>query len=175
MPRLGYAGIAALLFGALAVTTNFDFLNMGFAAHLLGNSLIILSALCWGIDNNISRTLVRRYDPRALPFYKLLLGLAFLAPAMLLFGGPLTTDEPSLAALLAVVFGLAGVAAVTFLMYVAFKDIGAMRVGALISTSALFGVLIAFLVLGTPPTAVQLGGGLLMIAGTFLVVRRQSA
>jgi len=43
-----------------------------------------------------------------------------------------------------------------------------MRAGAIISTSALFGVAIAFAVFGTPPTAVQFGGGLLMVAGTFL-------
>ena len=43
-----------------------------------------------------------------------------------------------------------------------------MRAGAIISTSALFGVAIAFAVFGDAPSAPQLGGGLLMVAGTFL-------
>jgi drug/metabolite transporter (DMT)-like permease len=56
--------------------------------------------------------------------------------------------------------------------YIAFEEIGAIRTGALISTSALFGVAIAFAYFGASaaPSAVQLGGGLLMVAGTFLTI-----
>jgi len=39
----------------------------------------------------------------------------------------------------------------------------------------LFGVAIAFAAFGTPPTAVQFGGGLLMVAGTFLTIQPERA
>lgn len=176
LPRLGYVGIAGLLVGAVAVTTDFDFVELGFTANLLGNVMIILSALCWGIDNNISRTLVRRYDPRALPFYKLTLGLVFLWPLWFLLEGTLdfAVGDVPFVVLLILLLGIAGVAMVIFFLYVAFKDIGAMRAGALISTSALFGVAVAFAVLGQPPSPVQLGGGILMVVGTLLIVYRRA-
>ena len=69
---------------------------------------------------------------------------------------------------MAVFLGIGSVAGVMWFFYIAFQEIGAMRTGAIISTSALFGVAIAFAVFGTAPTPVQFGGGLLMVAGTFL-------
>jgi len=166
VPRRGYLGIAVLLVGALAVTTNFDFGSIQFRQYLFGNILLILSSLCFGIDNNMSRVLVMKYDRRAIPFYKIVIGLAVLAPISLLLGSSYAFDVEHL--FLATALGLVGVAGVIWFFYIAFQEIGAMRAGAIISTSALFGVAIAFAVFGTPPTAVQLGGGLLMVAGTFL-------
>jgi len=166
VPRRGYLGIAALLVGALAVTTSFDFVNLTFLENLVGNTLLILSSLCFGIDNNMSRLLVQRYDRRAIPFYKLVIGLAILVPVSLAAGVPyaFTPYHASLVILL----GLTGVTLVIWFFYIAFQEIGAMRAGAIISTSALFGVAVAFAVFGNPPSLVQLGGGLLMVAGAFL-------
>ena len=168
VPRRGYLGIAVLLVGALAVTTNFDFGSIQFRQYLFGNILLILSSLCFGIDNNMSRVLVMKYDRRAIPFYKILIGLAVLAPISLLLGSSYAFDVEHL--FLGAALGLVGVAGVIWFFYIAFQEIGAMRAGAIISTSALFGVAIAFAVLPThpTPTIVQFGGGLLMVAGTFL-------
>jgi len=166
VPRRGYAGIALLLVGAVAVTTNFDFVTFGFTAHLLGNSLLILSSMLFGIDNNMSRVLIQRYDRRGIPFYKIWIGLAVMIPVSLAIGAPYLVSLSTVS--LAAVLGLGSVAGVMWFFYIAFEEIGAMRTGALISTSALFGVAIAFAAFGVPPTAVQFGGGLLMVAGTFL-------
>ena len=166
VPRRGFLGIAVLLVGALAVTTNFDFASVEFRQYLFGNLLLILSSLCFGIDNNMSRVLVMKYDRRAIPFYKIVIGLAVLAPLTLILGTSFALDLNQLT--LAALLGLVGVVVVIWFFYIAFQEIGAMRTGAIISTSALFGVAIAFAVFGTPPTAVQFGGGLLMVAGTFL-------
>lgn len=166
VPRRGYLGIAALLVGAVAVTTSFDFVNLSFTQNLLGNSMLILSSLCFGIDNNMSRILVQKYDRRGIPAYKLTIGLAVLIPLALLFGTSFAFSAYH--ASLAVFLALTGVALVIWFFYIAFQDIGAMRAGAIISTSALFGVAIAFAVFGRPPSAVQFAGGLLMVAGVFL-------
>lgn len=166
VPRRGYLGIAALLVGAVAVTTNFDFVTFGFTAHLLGNTMLILSACLFGIDNNVSRVLITRYDRRGIPFFKLWIGLAVLLPVSLAIRAPYQFSPSVLG--LAVLLGIGSVAGVMWFFYIAFQEIGAMRAGALIATSALFGVAIAFAVFGTPPTPVQFGGGLLMVGGTFL-------
>ncbi len=166
VPRRGYLGIAALLVGAVAVTTNFDFVTFGFTAHLLGNTMLILSACLFGIDNNVSRVLITRYDRRGIPFFKLWIGLAVLIPISLAIRAPYQFSPSVLG--LAVLLGIGSVAGVMWFFYIAFQEIGAMRTGALIATSALFGVAIAFAVFGTPPTPVQFGGGLLMVGGTFL-------
>lgn len=166
VPRRGYVGIAVLLVGAVAVTTSFDFVNLTFLDNLLGNTLLILSSLFFGIDNNMSRVLVQKYDRRAIPFYKLAIGLAVLVPLAFLLGVPFAFSPYH--ASLAVLLGITGVTLVIWFFYIAFQEIGAMRAGAIISTSALFGVAVAFAVFGKPPTLVQFGGGLLMVAGTFL-------
>ncbi|HEV8596047.1 MAG TPA: DMT family transporter [Thermoplasmata archaeon] len=166
VPRRGYLGIALLLAGAVAVTTNLDFVSFGFTAHLAGNSLLIASSCLFGIDNNVSRVLISRYDRRGIPFFKIWIGLAVIIPISLAVRAPYTFSPSILA--LAVFLGIGSVAGVMWFFYIAFQEIGAMRTGALISTSALFGVAIAFGVFGTAPTAVQFGGGLLMVAGTFL-------
>ena len=166
VPRRGYFGIAALLVGAVAVTTNLDFVTLGFTAHLAGNSLLILSSCLFGIDNNMSRVLITRYDRRGIPFFKIWIGLAVLIPISLAIRAPYTFSASILE--LAVFLGLGSVAGVMWFFYIAFQEIGAMRTGALISTSALFGVGIAYGAFHTAPTAAQFGGGLLMVAGTFL-------
>ncbi len=166
VPRRGYVGIAALLVGAVAVTTEFDFVTFGFTEHLLGNTLLILSALAFGVDNNVSRVVITRYDRRGIPFYKLWLGLAILIPLSLALSIPFPVDGQTLPLILFLAFG--GVTGVMWFFYIAFQEIGAMRAGALIATSALFGVAIAFAAFGDPPSAAQLGGGLLMVLGTFL-------
>ena len=167
VPRRGYLGIAALLVGAVAVTTNFDFVTFGFTAHLLGNTFLILSAFFFGIDNNVSRVLIMRYDRRGIPFYKLWIGLAVLIPVSFTIGAPYAISTSAIA--LVLLLGVGAVTGVMWFFYIAFQEIGAMRAGALISTSALFGVAIAFAAFGTPPSAAQFGGGLLMVAGTFLI------
>ena len=166
VPRRGYLGIAALLAGAIAVTTEFDFVTFRFAEHLLGNTMLILSAVGFGIDNNVSRVLIRTYDRRGIPFYKLWIGLAVIIPITLVLRLPYPVNGETLPLIL--FLGLGGVAAIMWFFYIAFQEIGAMRSGAIISTSALFGVAIAFGVFGDLPSAAQLGGGLLMVAGTFL-------
>lgn len=166
VPRRGYVGIAAILVGVLAVTTKFDLSDVEFSRYLIGNVLLILSSLSFGIDNNMSRVLVMKYDRRAIPFYKTVIGLAVLVPLALALGTSFTFDLNHFA--LAATLGLVGVAGVIWFFYIAFQEIGAMRAGAIISTSALFGVAFAFGVFGASPTPVQLGGGLLMVAGTFL-------
>ena len=172
VPRRGYFGIAALLVGAVAVTTNFDFVTFGFTAHLAGNSMLILSSACFGIDNNVSRILIQRYDRRGIPFFKLWIGLAAVIPIALLAGIPFAVSTPMVPYI--VLLGLGSVTGVMWFFYIAFEEIGAIRTGALISTSALFGVAIAFAAFGTPPTAVQFGGGLLMVAGTLLTLESKA-
>jgi len=167
VPRRGYGGIVLLLIGAVAVTTGFDFVTFGFAEHLLGNTMLILSALCFGIDNNVSRILIRTYDRRGVAFYKIWIGLPVLIPVAIVLGLPWPTSVDAVP--LVLFLGLGGVAGVIWFFYIAFEEIGAMRTGALISTSALFGVTIAFAAFGEPPSAAQLGGGLLMVAGVFLM------
>jgi len=168
VPRRGYVGIAALLVGAVAVTTEFDFVTFGFKEHLLGNTMLILSAVGFGIDNNVSRVLVARYDRRGIPFFKLWIGLAVILPLALVLRVPFPFNAETAPLILLLAIG--GVAGIMWFFYIAFQEIGAMRAGAIISTSALFGVAIAFAVFGDPPSAPQLGGGLLMVAGTFLML-----
>ncbi len=64
--RKDYFGILLLLIGAVFITTNGEFQNLTLAQQIIGNLLIILACLFWGIDNNLSKLLSKQRDLRML-------------------------------------------------------------------------------------------------------------
>jgi len=165
LTRRGYLALAGIVLGAFTVTTELQLGNLGAVEFLAGNLLLILGTFFWGVDNNGSTILGRR--SRILPMIsaKLLLGSALLVPILVATGAPLLPTGPDAWLVLVLAFG--GVASFTVLFYHSLRVIGAMRAGSILSTSALWGVLISLALFpGQPLTPVQLVGGVLMIVAT---------
>ena len=160
--RSGYAMIAAIAGGAFVVATNLEFSASAFATFLSGNLLLLAAASLWGLDNILSAVLTRRTSIPAVLAVRLLLGVAFLAPVLGALGTSLRI--PSDVVLLLIAYALACIALYAILIYYAFRAIGPLRSGAVLSTSALWGVLIALYVFPTQvPSPAQLFGGAVMI------------
>lgn len=170
-----YAALAGIAVGAFLVTTQLRFGDVRFFEFLVGNVLLVASAACWGISNTVSTILLRRIPIARLLALQLLIGAAVLAPIVLLAGASLTVPINVLPLL--VFLSLSAVGMFSVLFFYAFRTIGAMRTGAVLPTSALWGILLALYLFPTETlSAVQiLGGGLMVGALVAFYILREPA
>ncbi len=165
LTRRGYLALAGIVFGAFTVATELQVGNLAAVQYLAGNLMLIVGTFFWGVDNNGSTVLSRRSRIVPMISAKLLLGSVLLIPVLVATGNPLLPGGPNAWLILVIAFG--GVAGFTVLFYHALRIIGAIRAGSILSTSALWGVLISLALFpGQPLTATQLAGGALMIGAT---------
>lgn len=165
LARRGYIALAGIVLGAFTVTTGLQLTDVASARYLGGNLLVLLATFFWGVDNSGSAILSRR--SRIIPMIsaKLLLGAGLLLPLLFLTGAPLVPTGPEAWILFVIAFGC--VAAFTMLFYFALRTIGAMRAGSILSTSALWGVVLSLLLFpGEALTPPQVAGGALMVIAT---------
>ena len=165
LSRRGYVALAGIVLGAFTVTTGLQLGDLASVQYLVGNLLVILATFFWGVDNNGSAVLSHR--SRILPMIsaKLLLGAAVLLPILVATGTPLLPSGPDAWVLFVIAFGC--VAAFTVLFYFSLRTIGAIRAGSILSTSALWGVLISLVLFpGEALTPTQIAGGALMVVAT---------
>ncbi len=164
----GYVALAGIVAGAFTVTTGLRLGDLSSVQYLVGNLMVILGTFFWAVDNNGSAVLSQRSRITPMISAKLLLGAGFLIPILLATGAPLVPTGPYAWVLLVIAFGC--VAAFTLLFYFSLRTIGAMRAGSILSTSALWGVLISLVLFpGEPLTPAQIAGGALMVVATILL------
>ncbi len=160
--RRGYLMIGAIAAGAFVVATNLDFSSAAFATFLFGNLLLIGAAAFWGLDNTASAVITKRISIPAVLSVRLLLGCLFLAPIIAVTNTPLAV--PTVAIPLLLGYSILTLSVFAVALYYAFRAIGPLRSGAVLSTSALWGVLFAlYLFPGQVPSPTQLVGGAVMV------------
>ncbi|NJE04701.1 DMT family transporter [Thermococcus sp. M36] len=159
-------GILLILTGAVVVSTE-DPGQASLTENLLGNILVVFSGLCWAIDNNLSKFLSLKRDLLLVTSLKGLFGGSALLSLAFLLGVPLEIPAQSVPYLLTVGSLSIGFSLVLFLF--ALREIGAMRTGAIFSTSTLMGAFLAFLVLGESLTPLKVLFGLLMLIGVYVL------
>lgn len=170
--RAGYLAAAAILGGAVLVTVDLEPGVGPVASALAGSVLLVLAAASWGAANTASRIVTRRHDIPSFVCIYLSIGTLVLTPIVLLTGSPLVIPTGELPILL--FLALTGSALFTYLFYFAMRRIGALQVGAILATSAAFGVTIA-VGFGFPITAVQAIGGAVMALGVVGLYRQPPA
>jgi len=161
LPGRGYAAVGAILGGAVLVTLDVSASAGEFVPRVVGNLLLVLAAALWALDNTVSRIVTADHDIRAYACVKLGLGSILLGITAFALGQPLTIPPSSLP--IALFLGLTGSALFTFLFFSSMRAIGAIRVGAILGTSAAWGVAIAVAAGFPPPTPLQLLGGAVMV------------
>lgn len=166
------AGVICIFVGSLALNyseneTFFDLQNQTF----VGNLLIISSTLFWTLDNTISKIiLVRGTTIRTLLQLKSLIGASislFIVVILDIHPSFGLLDFPS-----PIFLSLGGFASSLFLFMTGLKVVGAIKSVMIFSTSSLFGVIFAILLL---KENVDISGltmaSVFMLAGIFLVTR----
>ena len=159
-------GILLILIGAAVISTE-NFKEVELSKGILGNILIILAGLSWAIDNNLSKLLSVKRDLLLVTSLKGLFGGSALLILASLIGIHFYIPLQSLPYVLTVGAFSIGFSIVLFLF--ALREIGAMKTGAIFSTSSLIGALFAFLILGESFTAIKAFFGILMLFGVYLL------
>src|SRR5205823_3209172 len=122
----------------------------------------VAAAVCWGTSNTASAVLLRRIPIFPLLEVQLIFGTVSFAVLVPLSGAPLAVPSDILPDLLLLAASAVGMFSVLF--FYAFRTIGAMRTGAILPTSALWGILAAFYFFPNQTlSVVQVVGGALMV------------
>ncbi|WP_456452092.1 DMT family transporter [Thermococcus sp.] len=164
--RRSITGILLILAGAAVISTE-SFGEVELARGVIGNLLIILAGLSWAVDNNLSKLLSVKRDLLLVTSLKGLFGGSALLILASLIGIPLYIPLQSIPYILTAGAFSIGFSIVLFLF--ALREIGAMKTGAIFSTSSLIGALFAFLILGESFTAVKAFFGVLMFLGVYIL------
>jgi len=167
------AGILLCLVGVVLVVHPARLLTGEGLGVLLGDALFILGGLAWGIYSYLSAVAMRRLSPATTLAFGMVVGTLCLLPTALIERpwATLRITHPSAWVALALL-----VLACTLLAYlwwnVALARVGAGRTAIFTNLVPLFGILLAWLLLGERLTAIQLVGGLLAVAGVVTCQRR---
>lgn len=157
-----YVALVGIAAGAFVVTTELRFGDVRFLEFLIGNVLLVIAAICWATSNTVSSHLLRRMQILPLLAFQFLIGAVAYAPIVALSGDPI--DVPWGIVPLLLFLALSAVVMFSLLFFYALQTIGAMRAGAILPTSALWGVPLAvFLLPNESLSAVQILGGALMV------------
>jgi len=163
------AGSALCLVGVLLVVQPDDFLGERVGRQLLGDFLLLLSGMVWALYSVLSKLAIRRFGPIASLGYGMIVGCGLLAPLVLVDRSWAALASASAVAWLA----LAYLTFATTLLAFFWWNIGIQRVGAgktaiFSNLVPVFGVLLAWLVLGETLGMIQLGGVGLAVAGVWV-------
>ena len=170
--RREYVALAGIAVGAFLVTTQLRFGDVRFVEFVVGNLMLVTAAACWGSSNTMSAVLLRRIPIVTLLEVQLLIGAAVFAGIVVFTGTSLAVPLDVLPAL--VLLSLSAVGIFSVLFFYAFRTIGAMRTGAVLPSSALWGILVALYVFPTETLGpVQVLGGVLMVGSliAFYILR----
>jgi len=170
--RREYVALAGIAVGAFLVTTQLRFGDVRFVEFVVGNVMLVTAAACWGSSNTMSAVLLRRIPIVTLLEVQLLIGAAVFAGIVVFTGTSLAVPLDVLPAL--VLLSLSAVGIFSVLFFYAFRTIGAMRTGAVLPSSALWGILVALYVFPTETLGpVQVLGGVLMVGSliAFYILR----
>lgn len=168
--RKEYVALAGIAVGAFVVTTELRFGDVRFLEFLIGNILLVIAAVGWASANTVSSFLLRRMRILPLLGFQFLIGAVCYAPIVAWSGDPV--DIPLGIVPLLLFLALSAVVMFSLLFFYALRTIGAMRAGAILPTSALWGIPLAILLLpGEGLSVVQVLGGALMVGSLIAFYR----
>jgi drug/metabolite transporter (DMT)-like permease len=167
---LRWFGIALSVAGVLLVFSNVP--DSGARAAMLGNTLMFLTVVCWGVYTSIAKRSADGPDPvivtTGIAVSGAVMLLPFAAAEIVSHGLP----DVGFAAWLAVLYLGAGASGLAYLLYnSALQHMDASEVGAYTNLIPIVGVILGILVLDEPVSARAIAGGCIVLAGVWLTGR----
>jgi len=170
--RKGQAAVGLMIAaGIVIVSTNLDLSRVQFLQGLVGNLLIILSMVLWGVENNVIAAVAGRFGAPVMSKFRNLVGGVLIVVVVLLLGLPLKLTDYDAAVFLLLALAMSGT---TYFFIAGIRLLGAVRMILAYSLSTVFGAAFALLILGEQITGAQLAGGLIIVTGVYLFYRRDA-
>lgn len=139
------------------------------ARLLLGDLFYLLGGMAWGLYSFLSKVAMHRLSALATLAYGMAIGCVFLIPVAILERPWVALASASPLAWASVLYlTVAGTLLAFFWWNLAIQRVGAGRTAVFTNLVPLFGVLLAWWVLGERLTPLQLFGGLLTVAGVWV-------
>ena len=141
--------------------------------RLLGALLFVLGAACWGVYSILGKTATARFDPVTATLYATASGTLMLLPFSFAGGGWGDLAGASGETWASVAYlGVFGTVLAFVLFYEGVKRIGPSRAASFALLVPVFGVLGAVLLLDEPLSVFTVVGGIVVLAGLWLVQHR---
>jgi drug/metabolite transporter (DMT)-like permease len=142
-----------------------------------GDVLVLISALNWALYTVLSRRGLARMPAAKMMLYVMLSGWLFVTVWLLGFGAGLQElGQLSMRGWIAIAgLGIFGSGLAYIMYYDALRELPASQLGVFLNIEPLVTMILAAPLLGEPITLTTLLGGGLIIAGIYLVNRRQAA
>jgi len=135
----------------------------------LGEILALASGVAWAVAVILFRVSGRRVEPVALNLGKNVLGLALIAPTLLVLGEPLAPAVPAASTGLLLLSGVLGIAVSDTLFFHALNRLGASLTAIVDCFYSPFVIALSFVLLGERMTLVQLAGAALVVSAILTV------
>lgn len=163
-------GIAVATLGtAIVLTTTAGATGPGRA--LVGSALFLLGGVIWGANSVISQVALRYIDTMAATVWSIAFGLLVLVPLAVASAGPSFILALGPTVWLAALLGLVSTAIPLLCLLAAIRSIGAARASAASFLVPIFALVLDLLFLNQFPTAIEAGGGAMVVAGFILITR----
>ncbi len=161
------AGVAILVItlAGIFLSTNFS----GEVGLSLGGLGIIFACMLWGLDNNLTRNISGK-DPLVIVAWKGVAAGTFSYLLAFLLGNAMPSF-PTIASTMLLGFVSYGMSTILFIL--SMRGLGAARTSALYGTAPLAGVLLSIIIFGESPSISYILAGILMIAGTHLLINEE--
>lgn len=167
--RSQIAGTVVCMVGVVLVARPDGLGSTASARLLLGDLFYLLGGMAWGLYSFLSKVAMHRLSALATLAYGMAIGCVFLIPAAIPERPWVALASASPLAWASVLYlTVAGTILAFFWWNLAIQRVGAGRTAVFTNLVPVFGVLLAWWVLGERLTPLQLFGGLLTVAGVWV-------
>lgn len=172
LTTLGVIGIICILAGLFVLNFNSEKLTNDLQnQYLVGNILIIFSTLFWALDNTVTKVILTRNIPIwTVLQLKSIIGGAISLLIVISLNIPFTFETHNIPVLL--FLSLGGFAGSLFLFMLGLKEVGAVKSVMIFSTSSIFGVIFAIVLLTEQVNILRFAASLVFVfVGIYLITK----
>jgi len=169
--RVGLVAVILVSIGVVVVVTNLQFSGSTLDFLAPGHVLILMSGLCWGIDNNLITYASERIDVVKFVVFR----SSIVGPSLLLLAFLASAFPPNAADLGKIfIIGLVVFGGSLYCNFLALKWLGAIRSTLIFPISSLFGLSAAYLILHEEIGFYQIVSVGIIFIGIYLMTRTES-
>jgi drug/metabolite transporter (DMT)-like permease len=173
--RLGWRGFLGLAVAAIGLYLVVNPAGGTDERRLLGDLLFVAGAALWGVYSVLAKVASRRFDAVSTTFYGTALGTVILVPPALAEGGVERLATAPVEALAGMAYlAVFGTVAAFVLLNLGVARIGASRASAFALLVPVVGVLSSVALLGDELGPLTVLGGVIVLAGLWLIEHRSS-